>query len=188
MFAIVAWMLMVSPALAADQGLYASLGAGASLATDIDESDGTKISFDPGWHVTGAVGYDLGQFRVEGEIGYRMFDIDTVTGPGVPPGVTGDVTALTFMANGYYDVDLDSSITPYVGFGLGISDADIEVIAPGFGTLKGGDTEFSYQVMAGAGWDMGSNMVLTAGYRYFGIADSESPDIHEFNIGARFMF
>jgi len=31
-------------------------------------------------------------------------------------------------------------------------------------------------------------VVLTGGYRFFGIADSGAPDTHEFNLGARFMF
>jgi OmpA-OmpF porin, OOP family len=185
---IIAAMFMATSAQAADGKMYFALGAGASLPTDVDDDTGTNISFDPGWNVTGALGYDLGMVRVEGEIGYRMFDIDTVTGVGVPPGVTGDVSALTFMANAYYDFDMSSPLTPYLGFGLGVSDADVEVTAPGLGTLKSGDTEFSYQFMAGAAYDISSTMALTAGYRFFGIADSESPDIHEFNVGARFWF
>ncbi len=79
---------------------------------------------------------------------------------------------------------MGSPLTPYVGIGLGFVDADLEIS----GTSISDDTEFAYQFMVGAGYDISPNVVLTGGYRYFGIADSEAPDIHEFNIGARFMF
>ena len=88
------------------------------------------------------------------------------------------------MANGYYDHDMGSPLTPYAGFGLGLADVEAEIA----GIDLGGDTEFAYQVMVGAGYEISPSMVLTGGYRYFGIADSESPDIHEFNVGARFAF
>ena len=186
---LVSMMVLVATSAQAESGkVYFALGAGASLPTDIEEA-GETISFDPGWNVTGALGYDFGMFRVEGEIGYRMFDLDEleVQGLGTFP-VDGDVSALTFMGNGYFDIELGSAFTPYLGFGLGVADADIELTVPGFGTLEESSTEFSYQLMAGTAYDISSTMALTAGYRFFGIAESDSPDIHEFNAGVRFMF
>ncbi len=183
MFMMFAAIMMATSAQAAQGKMYFAGSAGLSIATDVDFPGG-NISFDPGWNITGALGYDMGMFRVEGEIGYRMIDVDEVTLGGVPFPVDGDVTALTFMANGYYDHDMGSPLTPYVGFGLGFVDADLEIS----GTSISDDTEFAYQFMVGAGYDISSTMVLTGGYRYFGIADSEAPDIHEFNVGARFMF
>jgi opacity protein-like surface antigen len=186
---IVAAVFMATSAQAANGKLYFAGTAGLSIASDLEEQ-GVEVSFDPGWNITGAVGYDFGRFRVEGEIGYRTFDIDEVSVPGFPPvSLDGDASALTFMANGYYDHELrNSPLTPYIGFGLGIADAEVEVTIPGLGTLSTDDTEFAYQFMVGAGYEVAPNVVLTGGYRFFGIADSGAPDSHEFNLGARFMF
>ena len=186
-FMIFAMIMMTTSAQAAQGKMYFAGSAAFSIPSDIDD-EGDSISFDTGYGLNGAFGYDMGAYRVEGEIGYRMFDVDTVTGPGVPPGVTGDVSALTFMANGYYDFDMGSPLTPYVGVGLGFVTADIELEAPGFGTLDISSDEFAYQFMVGAGYDISSTTVLTAGYRFFADTDSDPINIHEFNVGARFMF
>jgi OmpA-OmpF porin, OOP family len=186
---VVAAVFMATSAQAATKGkLYFSGTAGLGFASDLEER-GVEVSFDPGYSITGALGYDLGQFRVEGEIGYRTVDIDKVRVGAVSGPVGGDASALAFTANGYYDHEMGNSpLTPYIGLGLGLADTDIEVVIPGFGTIKDGDVEFVYQFMVGAGFDVSPNLVLTAGYRFFGIADSGSPDSHEFNLGARFMF
>ncbi len=187
MFMIFAMVFMAASAQAASGKMYFAGNAGVSIPADIDDGPDT-ISFDPGFNVTLAMGYDFGMIRAEGEIGYRMFDIDTATGPGFPPGVTGDVNALTFMANGYYDFEMGSPLSPYVGVGLGFVTADIELTAPGFGTLEISSDEFAYQFMAGAGYEISSTTVLTAGYRFFADTDSDPINIHEFVVGARYMF
>jgi opacity protein-like surface antigen len=181
---ICAAVFMATSAQAANGKLYFAGTAALGIASDLEEQ-GVEVSFDPGWSITGAVGYDFGKFRVEGEIGYRTVDIDEVSIPGFPPvSLDGDASALTFMANGYYDHDMGSPLTPYVGFGIGLADTDVEIV----GVSVGGDTEFAYQFMVGAGYEVAPNVVLTGGYRFFGIADSGAPDSHEFNLGARFMF
>ncbi len=125
---------------------------------------------------------------MEGEIGYRSFDLDEIT-PAPPFTVEGDVTVLTFMANGYYDIDMGNSpVTPYVGLGLGVSDAESEITAVGLGTFKESSTDFSYQVILGGGFEVSPVIVLTAEYRFFGTVDSDPSTVHNFNLGGRFMF
>ncbi len=99
MFMVFATVFMAASAQAAKGKMYFAGSAGLSISTDVDFPGG-NISFDPGWNITGALGYDMGMFRVEGEIGYRMIDVDEVTIGGVLFPADGDVTALTFMANG----------------------------------------------------------------------------------------
>ena len=189
MFAIIAAVFMVtSPVQAAQGQMYASGNLAFGILTDM-EDEGVEISFDPGWGLIAAVGYDLGVYRVEGEIGYRMFDTDEIVVPGVGTfSLDGDVSVLTFMVNGYYDVAMGGPLTPYMGFGLGLVNADFEATVPGFGTVSESDTEFAYQLMLGAGFEMNPNMVLTAGYRFFGFTDNDGAFSHELNIGARFYF
>jgi len=131
----------------------------------------------------------LGVYRVEGEIGYRMFDLDEFTIGGVPIPIDGDVSVITFMANGYYDFDMGNSpLSPYVGLGLGLVYAEVEFSSPFFGSFKDDDTEGAYQVMAGIGYEISPTTVLTAGYRFFSIFESDPIMVHDFSVGARFMF
>ena len=179
---IVAAVFMATSAQAAKGKMYFSGSAGVSITEDLD-FPGINISFDPGYNVGGALGYDMGRFRVEGEIRYSSVDIDAVN--GTPPPTSADLSALTFMANGYYDHEMrNSSLTPYLGLGLGFVDS--EVSAAGFGSTS--ETDFAYQFMAGLGFNVSPSTILTAEYRYFGIADSDAPSTHAFLFGARFMF
>jgi opacity protein-like surface antigen len=182
---MVAAVFMAASAHAAPQGqLYASGNLAFGILTDAEDR-GVDISFDPGWGILGALGYDMGQIRVEGEIGYRTFDIDSVSVPGLgvfPVG--GDISALSIMANGYYDHDMGTALTPYAGFGLGFVDADVDV--PGVGSSSG--TELAYQLMLGAAYEISPKLALTGGYRFFGFTDNDGAYVHELNIGARFMF
>ncbi len=186
MFAMFAAIMMATSAQAAKGQMYFAGNFAIGILTDAEEA-GVELSFDPGFGFIGAVGYDMGEIRVEGEIGYRLFDIDEVTIPPFPPISTdGDVRALTFMVNGYYDIEMPNSpLTPYVGFGLGFLDFDIDVA--GLGQVVS-ETEFAYQVMLGLGYEISPNTVLTAGYRFFGFTNNEGAYTHELNLGARFMF
>ena len=180
---IVAAVFMATSAQAAKGKMYFSGSAGVSITEDLD-FPGINISFDPGYNVGGALGYDMGRFRVEGEIRYSSVDVDEVRVFGVPVPASGDLSALTFMANGYYDVEMSNSpLTPYLGAGLGLVAS--EIAGPG-GSIN--EEDFGYQFMVGLGFDVSPSTILTAEYRYFGIADSDAPSTHAFIFGARFMF
>ncbi|HEY5691626.1 MAG TPA: outer membrane beta-barrel protein [Cyclobacteriaceae bacterium] len=179
---IILAMFMVTSAQAADGKLYLSASGGLSITNDLD-LPGINISFSPGYNVGGAVGYDMGQFRAEGEIRYSTVDVDEVNGISFPG--SADLSALTFMANGYYDHEINNSpLTPYIGVGIGLVSSEIS--AAGAGSTD--EEDFGYQFMLGLGFDVAASAMLTAEYRYLGIADSDAPDTHAFIFGARFMF
>ena len=104
---------------------------------------------------------------------------------GIPSPISADLSALTFMANGYYDIEMaNSPLTPYIGAGLGLVSSEISA-----GASSSADQEdFGYQFMVGLGFDVGKTTILTAEYRFLGIADSDAPSTHAFIFGARFMF
>ena len=95
-----------------------------------------------------ALGYRLGSFRVEGEYLYRGTTYDstdpntTVTDEettkkfreelDVIEGAVDDVLSHNFFANLYYDHQLDSKFTPYVGFGVGFAQVSLDY----FGRFK----------------------------------------------------
>lgn len=182
MMLVVAAVFMATSAQAADGKLYFSGSAGVSITDDLD-FPGINISFSPGFNVGGALGYDMGQFRVEGEIRYSSVDIDEVN--GAPSPISADLSALTFMANGYYDHEMGNSpLTPYIGAGLGLVSSEIS--AGGAGSSD--EEDFGYQFMVGLGFDITQTVILTAEYRFLGIADSDAPNTHAFIFGGRFMF
>jgi opacity protein-like surface antigen len=179
---VVAAVFMATSAQAANGKMYFSGSAGLSITEDLD-FPGINISFDPGFNVGGALGYDMGQIRVEGEIRYSIVDVDEVNGISFPG--SADLSALTFMANGYYDHEMGNSpLTPYIGAGIGLVSSEISV--SGVGSTD--EEDFGYQFMVGLGYDITSSAMLTAEYRFFGIADSDAPNTHAFIFGARFMF
>jgi len=90
-----------------------------------------------------ALGYRLGDFRVEGEYLYRGTthdDIDEINLGGseqvnidkeqqeldLLEGRIDDVLSHNFFANLYYDYRSDSKFTPYVGFGVGFSRVSLD--------------------------------------------------------------
>ncbi len=178
------------------------------MATDttlsVFDIEFVEISFDPGLNIGGAFGYDYGKGRIEFEIAYRGWDMDTFTIPGVIAGVVipgcpcsgtqpGDASALSFMINGYYDFHSASSpLAPYLGAGIGLASINADI---GLGADER-DTVFAYQLMAGIGYDINPTTVLTVGYRYFGTTDPEFVSLgipiratiaaNEFNVGVRF--
>lgn len=179
---VVAAVFMATSAQAANGQLYASGNFAFGILTDIDDS-GLEIDFDPGFGILGAVGFDMGQFRVEGELGYRDFGIDGIRIFGTPIPAGGSLSALSLMGNGYIDIDINAPVTPYVGVGLGFVNLDLDVNG---GNADG--TEIGYQFMAGVGIDVAPNAALTAGYRFFGFSDNGGAYVHELNLGVRFMF
>jgi len=209
--AILALVFITTSAHAADKGMYVSGNLGFSLLSDSTASIPgivtAQVSFDLGFRVGGALGYDFGAYRVEGEIAYRLNDTDAGTVSGGPGPVFGEVSATSFMANGYYDFPLaNAPWVPYLGFGVGFANIDADITAPLLSPLALIDDSaivFAWQIMAGFGYNISSTTTLTADYRYFVTADPEFspgpafpglPDIesdygnHSFNFGARFAF
>ena len=191
MFTIFAMVFMVASTVqAADREPYVGGSFGYGIVMDIqdDEDPDTEFSLDAGPNFSLIAGFDLGEFRVEGEIGYFAYDFDEATFSGGSLAVDGDVTGLKFMANGYYDIEMpNSSLTPYVGLGLGVVNSDIELIIPGFGTFTDDGTDFAFQLMLGAGFEINKQLTLTAGYRFLGTDEfDDSFLVHDLVLGVRY--
>ena len=159
-------------------GWYGSVNAGVGIVpdSDIDETAaglGTisaELSYDTGYTVGGAVGYMMEKFRGEGEISYQANDMDSISIPSLGSiSVNGDVSALTFLVNGYLDFATGGPLTPYITAGLGYSkvEADME------GESED-DNLFTYQLGVGVGYAMSETLTLDLRYRYLGFEDFES--------------
>jgi len=193
---------MSSAAYAAD-GLYGSVQLGPAWLMDSALSDTSGLGldgdaeFETGFATTGAVGFKLGMARVEAEISYRQSGFDTVNILGFPFSVSGDITALSGMLNGYFEMEVQEGLTPFVMAGVGMSNVSMDdVTFDGSPVPDDDDTVFAYQVGVGAGFGLTEHVMLDLGYRYFATLDPEFADnevkveygSHSFMLGARVFF
>lgn len=180
-------------------GFYFGLGAAATFADATTETSHVRIgddlgaggsrfyesywSFEPGVSFSGAAGYDFGDVRVEGEFSYTVNSIGQWAWEARDAG--GNVTNRTFierrldafgmMANGWYDFDTGTPISPYFGGGMGaVYLAAIETEwAESLGVVDIGEYDFleaagvgiGIQAGAGFGIDLLDFMQLRLGYR-----------------------
>lgn len=191
-----------------------------AATADLDLDGGTGLTFG------GALGYRFGSgFRAELDLGYSEASVDGTfqenvqafvpcgeisNSPCLDGTVDGDYQGLSAMAMAYYDFATGAQITPYVGLGIGLIDADLEATTPGalndagtieFDLLDGSDTELAYRLAAGLNYDAGSFDVLLdyswtrsgrlalAGQGAFTtFAFDRRVNAHAFTLGARFTF
>jgi opacity protein-like surface antigen len=215
--AVLVLFLIASSAHASDSEMYFSGNFGISLLSDsANDQAGIVLEsgYDPGFNAGIALGYDFGDFRAEGEVAYHSNDLDTITAGAVSVPGEGTVSALSFMANGYYDFSSRKSfrsrkssrsrkswVVPYLGIGVGFAKVDADMSIPGFGGQFIDDSAIvlAYQFMAGVGFDISSKTTLTVGYRYFATTNPQFDDlsgvsfdseyqVHNINVGIRVAF
>ena len=182
------------------QGPYVALRLGVCFLDDANLSEeGVPFSidteFDTGMVIEGAVGYDFGMFRAEGEIGYRKNDIDEFSALGGSASGDGDFDALSLMANGYLDLENQTAFTPYIGAGIGyatVSANDISV--GGIDVGDEDDSVFAYQLGVGVGYSATESLIVEIAYKYFATSDPDFEDTeaeydsHNILIGIRYAF
>jgi opacity protein-like surface antigen len=192
-----------------------------------------KSGGEGGFAVHGVAGYGFSNgLRIEGELGYRENDVEemAVSQPGglaallpeavrTSPGalatlrgrqaIDGDVSALTLMANLYYDIDAGAGWRPYVGGGIGLANLSVSAESSTGATLVDDeDTVFAYKISSGIGYEIGVDnerwegrpIVVSLEYRYFGTEDptfkgsltgtkfDTEQDGHYVGLGLRFGF
>lgn len=209
---IIALALVFSANAYAAQGMYVSVDAGLAMSDDIDvtlprDFPGAKFSFefDTGAAFSGAIGYRMENFRVEGEVGYQKNDFDTTEISAFNFNLAeletdGDVNIVSFLANAYYDFPTGSRFTPFISAGLGVAQVEVNDLffprIPGGVTATEDDTVFAWQVGAGVSYAISSMLDLELKYRYFVTEDPEfegditfdGPTSHNVYLGMRFNF
>jgi opacity protein-like surface antigen len=156
-------------------------------AVQTETNAGFNVSFGGGFRPRQNV-------RLEGEVGYRSSKIDDVkvlyintVGMGIEGG-KGDITGLSFMANGWYDLYNGQSWSPYFGGGIGaaqVSLNDFLIVTypivpnpPMTERVLVDDKawQFAYQVGAGLGYELKESIVIDLSYRYFATLDPKFTD------------
>ncbi len=171
-------------------GWYLSLAGGANWIEDgnIDESTSgilatqNEFSWDTGFLVSGAVGYDFGRWRVEFENTYRHNDADgfcSTTACFAAP--NGEVWELSQMVNALYDVELSGRFSASVGAGIG---GNLVVFTPDTagnfdGSAAGLETDdyvLAGQLIAQVAYDLTERWKVYLDYRYTIMEDAEIED------------
>lgn len=164
-------------ASAEDRGFYIKGDLGGNITEDIELKEffgpvtpGSKVKLDPGFRAGVAGGYQVFDwFAAEAELGLFENTINSIT----------DATRihdarfanLPLLFNAKLQYPNRTGLTPYLGAGLGFSEAifDVDNITIGGTTLSGSDntTVFAYQAFAGLRYRLNDRMGLSVAYRYF---------------------
>jgi opacity protein-like surface antigen len=223
-------LTMTSLVAAQEPGAYGRLYGGLSSVEGMTFNDATSADLDldggSGFTFGGSLGYAFGNgFRTELDVARSEADLDGIFTENVQtfvpcgeisnsPCLNGTVDAeyegLTAFAMAFYDFTSGSSLTPYLGFGIGLLDADLEATTPGalndaatvdFGLLDGSDTELAYRIAAGVGYDAGAFDILLdyswtrsgklaldgqGAFTTFGF--NKRVNAHSFTLGVRYAF
>ncbi len=183
LFGVVAFAIAASapPVSARDkgQGYYFDIGPSYAVFGDSELSSGAELSAEDGLGAAVAIGYRYGGgFRSEFEVGFRRNDLDSVSAAGTFFGtavaanaaLNGDVSTAYGLINLYYDIDMRSAWSPYVGAGIGGASVELDST-----TLDVDDTDtvLAYQALIGASYRISDNVWARGGYRYFATSDPE---------------
>jgi opacity protein-like surface antigen len=141
----------------------------------------TFLTWEDGFSVNGAVGYEFSFVRAELEVGLANTDVD-IAGARVPnvgdfsSPADGNVSLRKYMFNLYHDFKFgDFALKPYVGAGIGFYQSEINGLFPEFFTGHGladsgvnatSDFPFAYQLKAGASYEISERTELFIGYTF----------------------
>ncbi len=158
-------------------GTYFGLGAGISqpVKTSLSNFSPAGVtpgfaSFDTGFNVSGSVGYRWRSgLRGEIEYSYRQSDLNHLS--GLP--THGEADADSLMGNVLYDFNTHSSLTPYIGGGIGVGSMRWNQVHDysyaNFANLR--DSGFQWQLIGGVEKQVNRHLSLFAEYRYIGLDD-----------------
>jgi len=142
---LVGIMLVATASPVFSAGPYIGFAGGVSFLHD--------SNIDPLRCINLNAGYNFDRFRLEGEFGHRSNS-------------NGDVTIMSYMANGFFDFKNSSDFTPFIGAGLGAINGELDNNAFHFE-----DTVFAYQLIAGIGLKL-NQFNIDLSYRFTGVPES----------------
>ena len=152
--------LALAPVNAAAQGvgdIYWGLTGAAQFYSD-NEIDNDDLEFDPGWGISGQLGYIFGSVRTEAELQYTDVDVDKFDG--------GDDAELsTFKGTASLHFDFvgfnQSNILPYAGVGFGFAAMEFDG-----DDIDDDDTALTVHGEVGVSFAAASNFDVVVAYRY----------------------
>jgi len=148
-------------------GAYVSANIGGVVMNNGDFGN-YYYNNNSGITVLGALGYGFkNNCRIEGEVGYQTNDNNNYY---YGLNVNRNLSVLSFLANGYYDIPVFGGTQPYITAGLGVANVSTNSL-----TLPRGlpdlppinNSAFAYQFGFGVTIPLSNAIKLDARYRYF---------------------
>jgi len=184
------------PATAHAVSLYVAANAGLALLQDSTMSGpgfSYEIGYDQGFLANAGIGIDFGPIRAEGTVQYQENDLESISGNSFgfyfSSGITGDVSTVAYMFNGYWDINTGFSVEPFITAGAGLATVKFD------DTIESDDDSvFAWQAGAGVGFALNDHAYLDFTYRYFATSDLSIYDAdidisgHNFLAGLRYNF
>ena len=148
---------------------------GLPYQTDTIEGVGpTPVQFNAGYNVGGRGGYQLAPWRFEEEYSYRRNGVAEygMVGEGTN-GVSGNRHTNSIMTNVIYDLNIDWTIMPHIGVGIGAMNVFDGLRIPSRGLVFNDSSwQFAYQAIAGLRYDINPVLTLDLDYRYLATTES----------------
>ena len=137
---------LLQDSMGSDSGLSIAAGGGIALLSEISkakteltlEKDGESVgdktsveldaAFELGWNANGALGYQFGDVRAEAEFSYLSANLNKLGEIELKAedyDALPQLTAMSFMANGWYELDTGTPFSPFIGIGLGRSQLEL---------------------------------------------------------------
>lgn len=185
------------------EGRYGRLSFGVAIPGNSDIADisdpATRVvaKFKNGIFTSAAVGKEYKYFRFEGEFFYQSNDFESASISGIDTAISGDISSLALLFNGYFDYKNNTDFTPYLYAGLGASMVSLSGLGlpdAGFGPVSDEDVVVAHQLGCGVSYRMDDNINLDLSYRYFVPSDPSFNTIetefasHNISLGLRINF
>jgi len=206
-FSLVAMLIFWSSAALSQQRQpewYGELGAGAAFQAESDLNQlgiPFSIDYDTGYVVSGSVGRQFPESRLEAELLYSENDLDSLSVLGLSAPLDGDVSVFGGLANIFYDFDTGTRWQPFIGAGAGYAVVSInDASTLGIPFADDDDSVFTYQFKLGAAYRYNPTTDFLINYRFLGTEDLEFTDAfgatfsaegienHSLQMGVRFRF
>jgi len=175
---------------------YVKGSAGLASPRSVDGTvSGVSLTLDyeKGLFISGALGYRAQEnVRLEAEVSYAKLGLESVSGNGVAVDLSGDWDLVSFTASGFFDINTNTSVTPYIGGGAGLIYWDRGVVTASLNgtsvTIAGDDgTEVTAFAEAGVSIALDSKFELVPSYRFqwadTGSSGIDDDTIHIFKVG-----
>ncbi|TLU84304.1 MAG: porin family protein [Chlorobium sp.] len=150
-------------------GGYVSANIGDAEIDNVDYFDSYNDfrHSHSGFAMLGAVGYGFkNNVRLEGEVGYQTDDSNNE----YRINANRNISVLSFLANGYYDIPVFGAVQPYVTAGIGLANVNANSLSLPYGLPdlpSINETALAYQVGFGVTIPLNKSIKLDARYRYF---------------------
>jgi opacity protein-like surface antigen len=147
-------------------------GMGGSVGSDLSYSTSLPLRLEVEYLYHGSESYQAGNY-------------------------THDLSAHSILANGFFDLQTDTALTPYIGGGVGLAYLNDHVT--GGMDVKAKSWNFAWNAGGGLAWGVSENLAVDLGYRYMDLGKTDKNSIpgsttadvaltaHEFSLGLRIM-